>query len=279
MPPSPPKWSNDLDKTVTVVLKGGKGSGFYGHRGRPGQEGGSLPRGENATYIDGILEYQGYHQDNLRKVVRRSYFSEEKERLVNSRLRTSLQDQYVVLGFDPLEMIRRNRTRVYLLDEKEFEWEAKHWHGKDVKPTVVGFVSSKGSVYLDCGRWTTHYPKGSYGYEHNMEDLDTVDVDTITHEFGHILWSSIADRAYWIDEDNPKYPHAANQAIGEWTVGWGAKEFGRHTEYSNKNEREGFAEPYMAYCAAHGVSTDPAVSKTFDQIRKFIEIARRKYAK
>lgn len=33
-------------------LKGGTGSGFHGHRGRPGLEGGSLPRGTESSVID-----------------------------------------------------------------------------------------------------------------------------------------------------------------------------------------------------------------------------------
>jgi hypothetical protein len=33
----------------TIRLKGGAGSGFYGHKGRKGQEGGSLPRGESQS--------------------------------------------------------------------------------------------------------------------------------------------------------------------------------------------------------------------------------------
>lgn len=35
-------------KTFTIRLKGGPGSGFHGHKGRPGERGGSLPRGESA---------------------------------------------------------------------------------------------------------------------------------------------------------------------------------------------------------------------------------------
>ena len=33
-------------------LKGGPGSGFYGHKGRPGEQGGSLPRGESNSASD-----------------------------------------------------------------------------------------------------------------------------------------------------------------------------------------------------------------------------------
>ena len=32
----------------TIRLKGGIGSGHFGHKGRPGEQGGSLPKGESA---------------------------------------------------------------------------------------------------------------------------------------------------------------------------------------------------------------------------------------
>jgi hypothetical protein len=37
---------------VTVVLKGGPGSGHYGHKGRPGEQGGSLPEGTTQSATD-----------------------------------------------------------------------------------------------------------------------------------------------------------------------------------------------------------------------------------
>lgn len=38
-----------VNKEIIVILKGGVGSGFHGHKGRPGEVGGSLPEGSSAT--------------------------------------------------------------------------------------------------------------------------------------------------------------------------------------------------------------------------------------
>jgi len=37
---------------LTIRLKGGAGSGNFGHKGRPGEVGGSLPRGSSASASD-----------------------------------------------------------------------------------------------------------------------------------------------------------------------------------------------------------------------------------
>jgi hypothetical protein len=42
---------------AVVVLKGGVGSGFHGHKGRPGLEGGSLPQGIYSKVESAILDY------------------------------------------------------------------------------------------------------------------------------------------------------------------------------------------------------------------------------
>ena len=36
---------------LTIRLKGGAGSGFHGHKGRPGEQGGSLPEGSSSSNV------------------------------------------------------------------------------------------------------------------------------------------------------------------------------------------------------------------------------------
>lgn len=56
-----------------VVDKGGPGSGFRGHAGRPGQRGGSAPRGISASYFEtgaGAIMIEGLTEKQQRIVIR-----------------------------------------------------------------------------------------------------------------------------------------------------------------------------------------------------------------
>jgi len=42
---------------LTIRLKGGAGSGHHGHKGRPGEQGGSLPQGSSASAVSATDKY------------------------------------------------------------------------------------------------------------------------------------------------------------------------------------------------------------------------------
>ncbi|MFA5036411.1 MAG: hypothetical protein WC479_04475 [Candidatus Izemoplasmatales bacterium] len=260
--------------SVMVVLKGGAGSGFFGHRGRPGEEGGSLPRGSNsAGYMNRFIAVEGTHIEAMKKYVKTSYFHEDKLHELNKTLAKSIQQQYEVLGFDPMEMMRRSHSKIYLLDDNDFEKWEKYWHNK-VDQNVIGFISSHGSMYLKCGRWSHIFRNGEIS-EYDL--YESLEVGTINHEFGHILMDTT--NPGWYIDNLKGWQISSRKAIDDWVEGYKKGDIGHHTNYSNKNEREGFAESYMSYVATGGVSTDPEVSRTYEFVKKVIDAARLKYAK
>lgn len=54
--------------TYKIRFKGGAGSGFHGHRGRPGERGGSLPEGSSAS-VSSTMERRFLTKDTLIKKV------------------------------------------------------------------------------------------------------------------------------------------------------------------------------------------------------------------
>lgn len=67
------------DKKITVVLKGGVGSGFHGHKGRPGLEGGSLPRNSSALGYSGKIKTE----DSVKTNEFEQFFVTTKDKVVD----------------------------------------------------------------------------------------------------------------------------------------------------------------------------------------------------
>jgi hypothetical protein len=261
--------------SVMVVLKGGAGSGFFGHRGRPGEEGGSLPRGSSSVVIlkpGSMLFQQPGYEEKFKKLVRHSYFHKDKHKVLNEKLETSLQQQYEVLGFDPLEMIRRGRNKIYLQDDYDFE-KSLDYYNIEYTPTVIGCVTPGGSIHLACGRWTPYLKNGELS---DYDLYDALDIDTINHEFGHVLQNTT--NPGWYIDNLKGWEIEGRKAQDNWMTQY-VLGVGQHTNYSKKSGKEGFAESYMSYVATGGVSTDPEVSKTYEAVKKVIDAARLKYAK
>jgi hypothetical protein len=269
----------EQDLVANVVLKGGAGSGFHGHKGRPGEEGGSLPRGSSAVVIlqpGSMLFQQLGYADKYKRLVNHSYFKDIKKKVLDEKLETSLQQQYEVLGFDPLEMIRRGRNKIYLQTDSDFEASYKYYHNKLPDSVVIGCVSPTGSIYLRCGSWTPYYQSGKLS-EYDLND--TLDIETINHEFGHVLWDVTGRPSMYFSSQESEFMQSGGQAKLDFMHGYEYNGIGRHTKYSNRNYREGFAESYMSYVTTGGVSTDPDVSKTYEAVKKVIDAAKLKYAK
>jgi hypothetical protein len=90
-----------------VVLKGGAGSGFHGHRGRPGKQGGSLPEGTVAAKK--IREPKFLNAENM---------SDEDK----ARIKTELAELADRLGFPVDKLIYSNREGdAFRVDENNYE--------------------------------------------------------------------------------------------------------------------------------------------------------------
>jgi len=77
---------------------------------------------------------------------------------------------------------------------------------------------------------------------------------TLHHEIGHVVHAhSKTFKAAWQD------------------IYFGSDAFDRHTQYSRKNDREGFADSYKAYVASGGKSTYSHIQRTFDAVKKVID--------
>lgn len=260
------------EHNIIVVLKGGAGSGFFDHKGRPGEEGGSLPRG-SSNIANRFIEYDSKHIETLKRCVNTSFFHEDKLHQLNKTLAASLQKQYEVLGFDPMEILRRGHNKVYMLDNHDFEASHKYYFKESAGEILIGFISPTGSIYLNCGRWTPYLRNG----ELSEFDMETLARATIDHEFGHVLMDNVNPGWY---VDNPKgWQIDGRKAIGDWKEGYDKGTIGHHTKYSNKNMLEGFAESYMSYVATGGIATDPDTNRTYAAVKKVIDAARLKYIK
>jgi len=73
---------------------------------------------------------------------------------------------------------------------------------------------------------------------------------TVTHEWGHAIQN-------------------ASNAKSKWEEAYKSPEFDRHTRYSERNSREGFAESYLAYMSSGGKATGK-FAKTFGVVREVI---------
>ena len=242
-----------VSTTAVVILKGGAGSGHHGHKGIPGHQGGSLPKGTASSVIpdnkaDAAEKFRSTHD----------YLWQEMS------LEESMQRQFEVLGYDPLEIIRRGRNRVKMLEDRDFDKQAIYEMSRNPENvySLSGFIGWNGTVTVRCGRWSEYR-------KNRLLDLDEIDddpwspqIDTITHEFGHIVYSN-TDR----------------ETIAHWTKAYDDGGLGRPTEYSKKHEREGFAESYTAYVNTRGVAVDPYLQATFAEVEKVLDASRRKYSR
>ncbi|MFA5035711.1 MAG: hypothetical protein WC479_00850 [Candidatus Izemoplasmatales bacterium] len=148
---------------VIVVLKGGIGSGHFGHRGRPGEVGGSLPRGSSVrvimqTKVDiGKLSYivtQSYSdcrniQDEYSKYLQSKGISEEV---------ADQTAQYITLG-NPEELDYLYRNADWYTEEIKLE---SH---KYVQKYNDAELAAKRNIYLWRVKWTI---KDKEGYSTDM---------------------------------------------------------------------------------------------------------------
>jgi hypothetical protein len=163
-----------------------------------------------------------------------------------------------------------------MLTDDDFEKEQQNWQMK-IDPSTIGFVSGGGSIFMRCGMWSLKNLNNNYEY------YDPLEIDTITHEFGHVLQNNTIPvwykRGITTDPEKLLQEEEGWQALTAWGIGYDDGEIGHHTNYSNKNDREGFAESYMSYVSTGGVTTDPNIAKTYAAISRVIDAARRRYGK
>jgi len=129
---------------VTVVLKGGAGSGHHGHKGIPGHQGGSLPRDASAA----------------RKVRRANILANDLSAEERERLESELTEIAEKLGFPADKML------FYNIEGKDFE---------------VGSNSYKTAATFD-GKYIVIYKGGLYGFvEKGLEFNKRIIAHEISH--------------------------------------------------------------------------------------------------
>jgi hypothetical protein len=80
---------------LTIRLKGGAGSGNFGHKGRPGEVGGSLPAGSSASHVrtdHEILRDRDEREFVKRNFGKQGYTSEEYSHAVGMDLRRAREN-------------------------------------------------------------------------------------------------------------------------------------------------------------------------------------------
>lgn len=240
-----------------VTIKGGPGSGNFGHAGRPGEVGGSAPQGGMAAGID----------PELRKriegiVVFRGKPPSEYDRESAIKAICEAVGRQTALGFDPLKGIE---TISVSETNADFErdcfsrlWESLPESARSDKehidkmrlmmPNVVAeYEDASRTVYLRPIVDGKSYSSGGE-YTALLED-------TMLHECGHAVYHTAIKRSYWDSAFRYK------------------KGFDRLTTYSRRSASEAFAESYSAFIESGGKVNSRLPSKagaTFDMLYRAV---------
>lgn len=254
------------------ATKGGKGSGNFGHAGRPGEVGGSAPSGGANAGIKADPEFT----DRVMKKIRRhkeidpvaadgtsrlivGYLAEQSQLLgidmsrlihgiVLSASSYSFEREYVELAMEDLRTIPGYAEK---LKDPQFE-EAARTQYLIHAISVVGYVDNvNGDIHLR--------PIGN-GLLYRRGGATIQAKPTFVHECGHLIYR-------------------ASQTADHWDARYnGDTWFDRRTEYSIRGGvKEGFAETYVAYVASGGRAKprrtpygQQLIQETFDVIDEVI---------
>jgi hypothetical protein len=221
-----------VSTTAVVILKGGAGSGFYGHKGRPGEIGGSLPKGSNnQNSVTDVLWLEGD-------------FTEEEKMLAVESFDKSAEEQQAVLGYDPRKFIQR----YFIGKDKEFADEYK-----------MHFRTMRGAD--KCSGFYIDHPLSKPGW---ICTKFPAFEETVTHEFAHALMSAAWNVSVSTGTGTMKLPML-------WYKAYKTRGFDKETAYAKTNAAEGFAESYMSYIKTGGLSNDPKRSKTYAVIKEILD--------
>ena len=227
------------------VIKGGPGSGFFGHRGRVGKIGGSTSRAAQEAIHGGYgvirygpreeeIEptasmYAGEYQDVLKDI-------KSNPDIIAKGRRTSWND-----AMDTVDRIVTKSSSDEAPDDnvKDMYADWLTYHDKNVVSHLNSIVVPdnlaewRGEYKRRYGINPVGYGVGFYNPEKHQLVIKPRSVsamaDVLHHEIGHVAQINSKSKNIWTNAWNNN------------------KNFGRHTTYSKVSSDEGFAEGYMSY--------------------------------
>ncbi len=171
--------------SVMVVLKGGAGSGFFGHKGRPGEEGGSLPKSVNNS--KGI-DYDEWYKDAavtfINNLTRSGGY---KEVTLSSEARGILKQ---TVGDKPLKVYRGIGIPNKILTEEQ-QVIVENLKPGDRTPDFLAKVGNKFASYSKLKSIANYYSEGRYSIiiktivpvENIIVDLEKISDTPLKSEF------------------------------------------------------------------------------------------------
>lgn len=204
-------------------LKGGEGSGNFGHEGRPGEVGGAGGGGGGIPdTIDGLNSFI-----EERGLADTGYFEDMNPQLAAEMTgAVNVTMNRVDLNYVP--------DKLLMLGNEDLGKALMETDGRGAGASI--YINSKTSTYelkndynhgraaLDAGG----HPYGASGYLPAEENMQMI----VDHEFGHIVYDNVGKE---------------NVAAWEKSYDKSSKQLGNITDYSLTDSHEGFAEMYSLY--------------------------------
>ena len=247
-------WAEAVRQIRTKREKGSSTSGHYGHEGRPGKVGGSAPSGP-----------------------RRVVSSKKPEAKLTAGTNPRDHPDDIIPGRQVSWNVANERAKIVLRRAKSGYLEEPTPHQLDIvtdwltyhdekvidKVRNIYWPQTQKDFLIEAERSGVRDPLKAAAY--CEEDYDLICMGTkkagyFHHEMGHIAWNN-----------------ARTSARVKWILEWRLnKDFDRFTNYSKKDNQEGFAETYEAYIQVGGRvgTSDPKrvrLESAFDIVKEVID--------
>jgi hypothetical protein len=173
------KFSDDIvhKEVVTVVLKGGAGSGNHGHKGIPGHQGGSLPQGSSASAVTASQ----INYDNVENLLKNNSFANFDK--------SSDKLNYVSDYGNKLSKSLGMSTSVKVISDADFNEKVKNVKisrdaamlGGGASAITAGYSSVSNTVYLRDSMINSIHSANDY----------RLSMSALYHELGHAYHANV----------------------------------------------------------------------------------------
>lgn len=222
-----------LKQMILSRIKGGEGSGFFGHAGRPGKQGGSLTQDGSQNVLVLAQSQFAYPMTGPVDLSGTVYTisADGKQEEADPVIVRSLERDAAKLPKGALDSI--NNIFIAKTDS-DFDklFNAKNGQSTDFDASsVAAFRTPEHELY----------------FRHRT----ALDTSLFYHEVGHEVLEMALDK-------------------GDWYIAYRNQDFDRHTWYSRHDVREGFAESFSAFMSTAGQTNDPKTTGTFKVVHQVI---------